>query len=462
MWYTPKNRNRNLEREAFTLNSVADVWENVLKQMRGALSDTTINTWFDEIEPVDILGNKLILHCGNDFKRGYIKSLFTANIQEALQNLFSHPFEVETLDDEEYRKFQGGATDPFGAHTSERFTFETFVVGPSNKLAWAASKSVAMYPTRNYNPLLIYGDSGLGKTHLIYAIANEIHQNFPRYHTIYVKGDELANELVDAIQNGRAATAEMRDKYRKADVLLVDDVQFIAGKKQTQEEFFHTFNSLYESGRQIVLTSDRPPHEITLLEERLRTRFEWGLIVDVEPPDFETRVAIIRSKAASLGITFPDTVSSYIAENVTSNVRQLEGTVNKVLAYQDLLNDNTDKATVRRAMQDILKQTAAEFVPAPQSIIQYVSRYYDLPENVITGQSRSRTASNARKIAIYLIRTMTNLSQDEIGQLFDGRDHSTILYSTRQVESQIERDPRFAETVRQMKTNLESELASAQ
>ena len=441
------------------MNSVADVWENVLTQMRGALSDTTINTWFDEIEPLDIQGNQLVLHCGNEFKRGYIKKLFVEDIQNAMRNLFSREFEVEVLDDEEYRKYQGAGPDAFGAHTSDRFTFDTFVVGPSNKLAWAASKSVAMYPTRNYNPLLIYGASGLGKTHLIYAIANEIHQNFPRYHTIYVKGDELANELVDAIQAGRAATSEMRDKYRKADVLLVDDVQFIAGKKQTQEEFFHTFNSLYESGRQIVLTSDRPPHEITLLEERLRTRFEWGLIVDVEPPDFETRVAIIRSKAASLGITFPDTVSSYIAENVTSNVRQLEGTVNKVLAYRDLLDDSADRATVRRAMQDIVKRTAAEYLPSPNAIIQHVSDYYDLPPDVVTGQSRNRSAAAARKVAMYLIRVLSNLSLDEIGQLFDGRDHSTVLYSLKQAESQIKRDPAFSETIRQMKTNL-TECAS--
>lgn len=427
--------------------------------MRGALSDTTINTWFDEIEPLDIQGNQLVLHCGNEFKRGYIKKLFVEDIQNAMRNLFSREFEVEVLDDEEYRKYQGAGPDAFGAHTSDRFTFDTFVVGPSNKLAWAASKSVAMYPTRNYNPLLIYGASGLGKTHLIYAIANEIHQNFPRYHTIYVKGDELANELVDAIQAGRAATSEMRDKYRKADVLLVDDVQFIAGKKQTQEEFFHTFNSLYESGRQIVLTSDRPPHEITLLEERLRTRFEWGLIVDVEPPDFETRVAIIRSKAASLGITFPDTVSSYIAENVTSNVRQLEGTVNKVLAYRDLLDDSADRATVRRAMQDIVKRTAAEYLPSPNAIIQHVSDYYDLPPDVVTGQSRNRSAAAARKVAMYLIRVLSNLSLDEIGQLFDGRDHSTVLYSLKQAESQIKRDPAFSETIRQMKTNL-TECAS--
>ena len=444
------------------MNSVADVWENVLTQMRGALSDTTINTWFDEIEPIDILGNKLILHCGNDFKRGYIKSLFTENIQDAMKNLFSRTFEIEVLDDEEYRKFQGDAANPFGGHTSDRFTFDTFVVGPSNKLAWAASKSVAMYPTRNYNPLLIYGDSGLGKTHLIYAIANEIHQNFPRYQTIYVKGDELANELVDAIQAGRAATAEMREKYRKADVLLVDDVQFIAGKKQTQEEFFHTFNSLYESGRQIVLTSDRPPHEITLLEDRLRTRFEWGLIVDVEPPDFETRMAIVRSKAASLGITFPDTVSSYIAENVTSNVRQLEGTVNKLMAYQDLLNGNANKAAVKRAMQDILKETAAEYVPTPETIIQSVARYYDTEPEAVTGQGRYKKVSTARKVAIYLIRELTGLSLDDIGQLFSGRDHTTVMYSTRQAESQIERDPAFAETVREIRTNLLSNFASGQ
>ena len=283
------------------MNSVADVWEKVLSQLKTALSETTIATWFDELTAVDIRGNTLILHCANEFKRGYIESLFLKNIKASLRDVFSMEFEVTILDDEGLAALNGGETkknsDRF---TSDEFTFDTFVVGPSNKLAYAASVAVAEHPAQNYNPLLIYGDSGLGKTHLIYAIANVIRKNDPKAKIAYVKGDDLTNELVAAIQAGPNKTAEMREKYRQADLLLVDDVQFIAGKKQTQEEFFHTFNNLYESGRQIVLTSDRPPSEMTQLEDRLRTRFEWGLLVDVAPPDFETRLAIIKNKAAIL------------------------------------------------------------------------------------------------------------------------------------------------------------------
>ena len=308
-------------------------------------------------------------------------------------------------------------------------------------------------PAVNYNPLFIYGDSGLGKTHLIYAIANVIRKKFPTYKTVYTKGDDMANELIDSIQEGRTATAAIREKYRKAEVLLVDDVQFIAGKKQTQEEFFHAFNTLYESGRQIVLTSDRPPHEITMLEERLRTRFEWGLLVDVEPPDFETRMAIIRTKAASLGIPFPDTVSAYIAENVTANVRQIEGTINKVMVLSFL--QMMDKATVKRAMKDIIRE-ATEYIPNPDVIVNYVSQYYDIPPSSIRGQQRGRSATTARQVSIYLLRAMTNLSQDEIGEYFDGRDHSTIIYSIKQIEEKMKKSPAFAETVKEIKTNIAS------
>ena len=240
------------------MNSVADVWDIVLQQLKKELSETTIAAFFDELEAVDIRGNTFILHCANDFKKGYIESLYLKNIKDCLHDIFSTDFEVQILDDLSFAEFKGGTvriqSDRF---TSDEFTFETFVVGPSNKLAYAASQAVAEHPAQNYNPLLIYGDSGLGKTHLIYAIANVIRRNDPRSKIAYVKGDDFTNELVDAIREGK--TAEMREKYRQADLLLVDDIQFIAGKKQTQEEFFHTFNNLYESGRQIVLTSDRPP-----------------------------------------------------------------------------------------------------------------------------------------------------------------------------------------------------------
>ena len=436
------------------MNSVADVWQNVLIQLKRDLSETTIATWFDELSAVDIKGNTFILYCPNDFKKGYIESLFQKNIKAVLHDIFSTDFEIQILDNAGFAAFNGGAAkkqnDRF---TSDEFSFETFVVGPSNKLAHAASKAVAEHPAQNYNPLLIYGDSGLGKTHLIYAIANVIRRNDPNSKIAYVKGDDFTNELVDAIREGK--TAEMREKYRQADLLLVDDIQFIAGKKQTQEEFFHTFNTLYESGRQIVLTSDRPPSEMTQLEDRLRTRFEWGLLVDVAPPDFETRLAIVKNKAALLGMDLPDKISAYIAENVTANVRQLEGTINKILAYKDLLGNDADEETVTRAMQDILKRSS-EYIPTPEAILEFISKYYSVDVNLIKGQQRVREAVGPRQIAMYLIRSMTNLSVVDIGKIFDNRDHSTVLYSIQQVEKKMKQDPSYAETVKELKTNINS------
>jgi len=436
------------------LNSVADVWDNVLQQLKKELSETTIKTWFDELKAVDLRDGTLYLHCSNTFKQGYIEELFLKNIKSSLKDIFSTDIEVRILNDEDYAAFAGGEPSKRGGFDpDDEFTFETFVVGPSNKLAYAASLSVAEYPAKNYNPLFIYGDSGLGKTHLIYAIAHVIRKRDRNSKIAYVKGDDLTNELVEAIRMGK--TSEMREKYRQADLLLVDDVQFVAGKKQTQEEFFHTFNTLYESGKQIVLTSDRPPSEMTQLEDRLRTRFEWGLLVDVAPPDFETRLAIVKNKAALLGLELPDKIASYIAENVTANVRQLEGTINKILAYKDLLGNETDEDTVTRAIQDMLKRSN-EYVPSPDVIIDYISKYYTLDESIIRGQQRVRDAVQARQIAMYLIRSMTSLSLDDIGKEFGNRDHSTVLHSIDKVEKQMKTDSAFAETVKEIKTNINS------
>ena len=434
------------------MNSVADVWANVLQQLKKDLSETTIATWFDELSAVDIRENTFLLYCPNDFKKRYIESLFLKNIKAALQDIFSIEFEVEILDEKGLAEFQGNAPK----HQSERFTsaeftFDTFVVGPSNKLAYAASQAVAEHPAQNYNPLLIYGDSGLGKTHLLYAIANVIRRNDQNAKIVYIKGDDFINEFIELIRAGRGS--EFRAKYREADLLLVDDVQFVAGKEQVQNEFFHTFNNLYESGKQIVLTSDRPPSEMTLLDDRLRTRFEWGLLADVMPPDLETRLAIVKNKAAALGMDLPDKIASYIAENVTSNVRQLEGTVNKILAYKDLLGSEADEETVTRAMQDIIK-SSREYIPTPDNILDYISKYYGVDKEVICGQQRVKDAVAARQIAMYLIRSITKLSVVDIGKVFDNRDHSTVLYSLKQVEKQMKTDPAFAETVKEIKANI--------
>ena len=300
---------------------------------------------------------------------------------------------------------------------------------------------------------LSYGDSGLGKTHLLNSIANVIRRDDSRSKIVYIKGDDFINEFIELVRAGRGS--EFRAKYRSADLLLVDDVQFVAGKEQVQNEFFHTFNTLYESGRQIVLTSDRPPSEMTLLDDRLRTRFEWGLLVDVAPPVFETRVAIVKNKAAILGMNLPDKVAFTIAEKATANVRQLEGIVNKLLAYKDLLGSETDEDTVSRAIQDILKRSS-EYIPTPEAILDYISKHYGVEESLIRGQQRVRDAVQARQIAMYLIRSMTNLSVVDIGKVFDNRDHSTVLYSIQRVEDKMKKDPAYAEKIKEIKTNINS------
>lgn len=438
------------------MNSVADIWKLVLEKLQAHLSATTLSTWFDETQAVAIQNKTLLLYCPSDFKRGSIESLYMDKIKDVLRDIFSSDFEVKFLSQVEFESFgKEKEKKPASLLDSGEFTFETFVVGDSNKLAYAAARAVADAPAEHYNPLFIYGDSGLGKTHLIYAVAHAIRENTPGVKIAYVKGDDLTNELVAAIQAGPSKTAEMREKYRQADLLLVDDVQFIAGRKQTQEEFFHTFNTLYESKRQIVLTSDRPPREMSLLDDRLRTRFEWGLLVDVQPPDFETRLAIIKNKAAQWGTVIEDDIAKYIAENVTSNVRQLEGTMNKILAYRDLIGKEMDEESANRAVHDMMRKSN-NYVPTAAMIISEVSRYFGFEESVVKGPSRNREAVNARQAAMYLVRRMTNLSTPDIGREFGGRDHTTVLHSLEQIEKKIKQDDIFAQTIREITININS------
>ena len=435
-----------------TMNSLTDIWSVVMDSLSQELTQTAINTWFSDCTPIEINNNTLIVHTTSDFKRSIIQSRFEKTICAVLYDLFSCPFELVVLagDDEllEYREKRPSSEE---MPEMDGYTFDRFIVGPSNKFAHAAAIAVSQNPGKAYNPLLIYGDSGLGKTHLLYAIANVIRRNDQNAKIVYIKGDDFINEFIELIRAGRGS--EFRAKYREADLLLVDDVQFVAGKEQVQNEFFHTFNNLYESGKQIVLTSDRPPSEMTLLDDRLRTRFEWGLLADVTPPDLETRLAIVKNKAAALGMDLPDKIASYIAENVTSNVRQLEGTVNKILAYKDLLGSEADEETVTRAMQDIIK-SSREYIPTPDNILDYISKYYGVDKEVICGQQRVKDAVAARQIAMYLIRSITKLSVVDIGKVFDNRDHSTVLYSLKQVEKQMKTDPAFAETVKEIKANI--------
>ena len=433
------------------MNSLNDIWNSVLAVLGQNLTATALNTWFDDCTPVEIVNNRLVIHTPTEFKRDIIQSRFAQTIIDALSDLFSAEFKLTILAGDELDSYISETKTDDTLPEVAGFTFDNFVVGPSNKYAHAAAIAVAENPGKLYNPLFIYGNSGLGKTHLLLAIGSAIHAKNPKAKIVYVKGDDFTNDLVHAIQVGGGE--DLRAKYRSADLLLMDDIQFIAGKKQTQEEFFHTFNTLYESGRQIVLTSDRPPREMTQLEDRLQTRFEWGLMVDVAPPDFETRLAIIKNKAALLGVQLPDDISSFIAENLTANVRQIEGALNKLLAYRDLLGNQVDGEAVSRAVKDMLKKYN-EFVPSPSLIIEYICRYYDVDEEQVRGQGRKRDLMEARQTAMYLIRRMTNLSLNDIGKEFGDRDHTTVLHSLDQVEKKMRSDPAYAEKVKEITTNI--------
>ena len=428
-----------------------DLWDSVLKRLSHELSETTINTWFDEVTVVTMEDSAFVLHCSNTFKKSTIEARFLPHIKAALRDLFSTDLEVKILDDQQLAAYHGVAPDrPGDLSESEAFTFETYVVGPQNKLAFAAAKAVTEKPGENYNPLFIYGDSGLGKTHLLYAIANALRKKRPEARIVYVKGDDFTNELIASIRENR--NAEFREKYRQTDILLMDDIQFIAGKIQTQEEFFHTFNTLYESGRQIVLTSDRPPKEITQLEDRLRTRFEWGLTADIQPPDFETRVAIVKRKAELLNLDLPDDVAEYIANHLKQNIRQLEGAVKKLNAYYMLEGIAPCIGVTTTAIKDTLNDTQ----PIPvtiEKIINEVARTYNVIPSDIRGKKRSANVSAARQMSMYIIREITGMSMEAIGSEFQ-RDHSTVVYSINTMEKNIGKDRHLKETVDDIMKNI--------
>ena len=433
------------------MNPAADVWAKVISLMQPDMTATTINTWFDDATAVALEDDRFVLYSPTRFKRDIIATRYVSKIQTALRDLFSCDMEVTVLTEGELDQYQQEPEKNDFFPGTEEYTFERFVVGSSNKFAHAAARAVADNPGQSYNPLFIYGESGLGKTHLLYAIAHTIHKNHPDYKVVYIKGDTFTNELIQAIREGR--NAEFREKYRGADVFLMDDVQFIAGRDSTQEEMFHTFNTLYEDKKQIVFTADRPPKEMLRLEDRLKTRFEWGLLADIQPPDYETRMAIIKNKAIRMGVELPEEVLIYVAENITSNVRQIEGTVKKILAFRDLLGNNVDASSVTRAVRDMFKETS-DILPTAEVIIEEVGKFYDIDPAAIRGQGRTKATSWARHIAIYLTRHMTKLSLKDIGKEFDNRDHTTILHSIDRVEKQCKSDPETNEVIKDIRSNI--------
>ncbi len=433
------------------MNSAAAVWTKVLTLLEKDMTTTTINTWFADVRAILMEERRFILCCPDPLNRSVICQRYLGAVQAALKELLSADFEVVVIGEDEVSAYLSPSEEKTWLPGGTDYTFDNFVVGSSNKFAHAAALQVAEAPGKSYNPLFLYGESGLGKTHLLHAIAHTVRQHQPNSRVVYIKGDTFTNELITAIREGK--NQQFREKYRGADVFLMDDVQFIAGRDSTQEEMFHTFNTLYEDRKQIVFTSDRPPKEMTRLEDRLKTRFEWGLLVDIQPPDYETRMAIIKNKALRMGVVLPEAVLQYVAENITSNIRQIEGTINKIMALQALSGDEIDTATVVRAVRDMFRETS-DIVPSSDLIIQEVCKFYNVEETALRGKSRVKNTTVARQVAMYLIRNMTNMSLTEIGRLFDNRDHTTALHAINMIEKRMKDDSSLTEIVKDIKANI--------
>lgn len=438
-----------------TMYSSAYVWAKVMRHMEERLDGTTLAAWFDDCEVVELTEEHLILYSPSDFRRDIILRRYSPYIQDALKEIFSSDARLIVYGEKEMEAFRSKDKVNTGMDFNPQFTFDNFVVGPSNRFAHSAAIAVSNNPGQVYNPLFIYGPAGVGKTHLLYAIANGIRKKNANANIVYIKGDQFTNELIAAIQSGK--NIEFRSKYREADLFLIDDIQFIAGKESTQEEFFHTFNKLYEENKQIVMTSDRRPSDMLTLEDRLKTRFEWGLLADVQPPDYETRMAIIKNKAASLGLDLSDEICNYIAVNVTTNVRQIEGTVKKILAYRDLNNMPLDLPNVSKAIDDMFK-TEGNALPTPSLIISQVCKFYSIEESVLRGTLKNKGTAEARQTAMYLIRKLTNLSLPDIGKEFN-KDHTSILYSIRKVEDALKKgNEQLRDNIRDITANINSSL----
>jgi chromosomal replication initiator protein len=423
--------------------------------MEQDLTAVTIETFLGDVEAVALEDTRLVLCVPSDYMRGLIRNRYQPIIEKSLKELFSFDVDVTLLTPEEREHYHAAAADPRDNDpVSREYTFDRFVVGSTNKFAFTAAEKVANEPGGAYNPLFIYGPSGLGKTHLLHAIANRVRKNNPTFRILYIQSEDFVNELIGNLRRGTDMQG-FRDKYRNVDLFLMDDVQFIAGKDSSEEELFHTFNTLYEQKKQIVFTSDRPPQEMLRLEQRLKTRFEQGLPADIQPPDYETRMAILKNKSLERGIVLPDPVLSYVAENITANVRQIEGVVNKIMAFQELMGAQVDVENTIRAVRDILR-SKEDFLPSADTIIQEVARFYELDSDTLRGQSQNKEISNARNVAMYIIREMTQLSLAEIGQQFGGRHHSTVLNSINRVEKNMKEQPELTEIIRDITNAVNS------
>jgi chromosomal replication initiator protein len=428
----------------FMASSLDTLWNDVLNVIKVELTEVSFNTWLKSIEPISLNNNKIILAVPNDFTKGILKGRYFNLIKNSIKQVSNQDYTIEFIIPGEDTNINVGQViqqevpeNNQRAQLNPKYTFNTFVIGNSNRFAHAASLAVAEAPAQAYNPLFIYGGVGLGKTHLMHAIGHYILSQNPNSKVVYVSSEKFTNELINSIREYR--NEEFRNKYRNIDVLLVDDIQFIAGKEGTQEEFFHTFNALHENNKQIIISSDRPPKEIPTLEDRLRSRFEWGLIADIQPPDFETRIAILRKKANVENIEVSDEVMEYIATKIQSNIRELEGALIRVVAYSSLTNRSVTEELAEEALKDILSSNKAVDITV-DIIKEIVSKNFKIKIDDFNSKKRTRAIAFPRQIAMYLTRELTDLSLPKIGDEFGGRDHTTVIHACDKINSDLTKD----------------------
>lgn len=442
------------------MKSLSDTWASVMNYCRSQINEIAFKTWLEPLNLVDFDGETATISTIDEFPKKIITQKYLGLLNSGFENTIGFPVEINMIVVPEGEEYENNAAPQSGINlendlsADEEYTFDTFVVGSSNRFAHAAAQSVAMAPGKNYNPLFIYGNSGLGKTHLLSAICHEIQKNNPSANIIYTRGEDFTNEMINYLAEKNMN--EFHNKYRNADILLIDDIQFISGKISTQEEFFHTFDALFRMGKQIVLTSDRPPKEILTLSDRLRSRFESGLIADIQPPDLETRMAIVKRKATALNLNIPNDVTQFIAERIKSNIRQLEGTVKKIKALKSVDSELPYIVFAQNAVRDVLSDEKPVAVTV-EDIISEVAKVCAVSETDICSKKQDAQTSRARQIAMYVVREITGLSTEAIGKNFGNKDHSTVIYSLKKITKEMKTNGSLRAMVSDIIHNIKDE-----
>lgn len=425
----------------------SEIWQNILSIINTKLSKPSFDTWFKATKVVSIDDHSIVISAPTTFAVEWLESRYTKLVATTVYEYLGKQVDVSFVIEESappeqppvYKEPQAPVQteDSISHMLNPKYTFDTFVIGSGNRFAHAASLAVAEAPARAYNPLFLYGGVGLGKTHLMHAIGHYILEHSPSSKVVYISSEKFTNEFINAIRDNRAES--FRNKYRNIDILLIDDIQFIAGKESTQEEFFHTFNALHEERKQIIISSDRPPKEIPTLEERLRSRFEWGLITDIQPPDLETRIAILRKKAKAENLDIPNEAMMYIANQIDTNIRELEGALIRVVAYSSLINQDITTHLAAEALKDIIPSSRPKMITI-QDIQQRVGEFFNLKMEDFKARKRTKAIAFPRQIAMYLSRELTDFSLPKIGDAFGGRDHTTVIHAHEKISQQIKND----------------------